>query len=192
MQSAVLPAALLVAAGAVAQARDFKPADVIVYVQGESGPPSPVDYGARATVSWMFARVGVRLAWHDGDAAAARRFDGPLVMQVLFAPETRGESNPEVLAYALPFGDGRSAITVMYGRVRAIAGHSSREQPVLAYVLAHEIGHSLQRTNAHAPDGIMKAHWSAEDYDAMERNWLGFTSTDVELIRAGLNKLKAR
>jgi len=50
----------------------------------------------------------------------------------------------------------------------------------------------LEGTNAHAPAGVMKAHWNGQDYDAMERKPLEFTSLDVEMIRDGLNLRKAR
>jgi hypothetical protein len=38
----------------------------------------------------------------------------------------------------------------------------------------------------------MRAHWGRQDYDAMERKQLWFTSDDVDLIRDGLNALKVR
>lgn len=55
--------------------------DVIVYVA--AGPvSSAVDFAARATAGWIYAKAGVRLVWRDGNAPAGRgRYgdpDGPL------------------------------------------------------------------------------------------------------------------
>ena len=38
----------------------------------------------------------------------------------------------------------------------------------------------------------MKAHWTAEDYDAMAKRPLPFTAVDVDLIHEGLRAHKAR
>lgn len=181
----------ILAAGIAAQARDSKPADVTVYVKGDNNAPSSVDQGARATVTWMFARVGVRLAWRDGEPGTGAVSGSLVTIQVRFTGELPDASR-EALAYALPFGEQGVAIHVMYERIRWVARKSSREAPILAHVLAHEIGHVLQGTNAHAPTGVMKAHWNGQDYDAMEKKPLEFTSIDKDLIADGLNLRKAR
>jgi hypothetical protein len=190
MKTSMLIAGIL-AAGIAAQARDSKPADVTVYVKGDNNAPSSVDQGARATVTWMFARVGVRLAWRDGEPGTGAVSGSLVTIQVRFTGELPDASR-EALAYALPFGEQGVAIHVMYERIRWVARKSSREAPILAHVLAHEIGHVLQGTNAHAPTGVMKAHWNGQDYDAMEKKPLEFTSIDKDLIADGLNLRKAR
>ena len=81
----------------------------------------------------------------------------------------------------------------MYDRIEfAVAARPSLEQAVLAHVLAHEIGHALQRTNQHTPNGVMKAHWTTQDYDAMAKRPLPFSPVDVDLIHEGLLAHKAR
>ena len=190
MKTSILIAGIL-AAGMTAHARDSKPADVTVYVKGDNNAPSSVDQGARATVTWMFARVGVRLVWRDGEPGTGAASANPVTIQVRFTGELPDASR-EALAYALPFGEQGVAIHVMYDRIRFVARRSSREAPILAHVLAHEIGHVLEGTNAHAQTGVMKAHWNGQDYDAMEKKPLEFTSLDVEMIREGLNLRKAR
>jgi tetratricopeptide (TPR) repeat protein len=187
MKTAMLIAGIL-AAGLTAHARDPKPVDVTVYVNGDDWPPILVDRRARDTVTWMYARIGVRLAWRD-DAPGSGAVYG---VQVRFAREASDGVSQVALARALPFGEAGVAIHVMYERIRFVARRSSQEAPILAHVLAHEIGHVLQGTNAHAPGGVMKAHWNGQDYDAMERKPLEFTSLDVDLIKDGLNLRKAR
>jgi hypothetical protein len=191
MKTSMLIAGIL-AAGMTAHARDSKPADVTVYVQGDNKAPASVDQGARATVTWMFARVGVRLVWRDGEPGTGAASGSPVTVQVRFTRDVPGGASQDALAYALPFGEEGVAINVMYDRIRWVARRSSREAPILAHVLAHEIGHVLQGTNGHAQTGVMKAHWNGQDYDAMEKKPLEFTSLDVELIKDGLNLRRAR
>jgi hypothetical protein len=191
MKTSFLIAGIL-AAGMTAQARDSKPADVTVYVKGDSKAPSSVDQGARATVTWMFARVGVRLAWRNGEPGTGTLVASPVTIQIRFTKEAPAGVSPEALARALPFRGQSVAIDIMYDRIRFVAHRSNREAPLLAHVLAHEIGHVLQGTNGHAPGGVMKARWNGPDYDAMERKPLEFTSLDLELIKDRLNLLRTR
>jgi tetratricopeptide (TPR) repeat protein len=190
MKTAMLIAGIL-AAGLTAHARDPKPVDVTVYVNGDDWPPILVDYRARDTVTLMYARIGIRLSWRNDAPGSGAVYGSPVTIQVRFTGELPDASR-EALAYALPFGEQGVAIHVMYDRIRWVARRSSREAPILAHVLAHEIGHVLQRTNEHAPSGVMKAHWNGQDFDAMERKPLEFTSLDVDLIKDGLNLRKAR
>ena len=46
---------------------------------------------------------------------------------------------------------------------------------VLAYAAAHEIGHLLLG-EAHCPQGLMKAMWTVNDFQAMAQNNLHFSS----------------
>jgi hypothetical protein len=191
MQPSSLIAGILVA-GTAAHASASKPADVTVYMYGVDIPPSAVDFRARTTVTWMFARTGVRLEWRGGEPKAGTPSAGPVTIQIRFAREAPADASPRVLAYALPFGHEGATITVMYGRIRTAAAHSNLEPPILAHVLAHEIGHVLQGTNRHSETGIMKTQWNDYDYAAMEKKPLEFTPYDVTLIQNGLNARKAR
>lgn len=172
---------LLAAIGGGMQAAEKTRVDVYISDRGENGIPSFVDYGARSTVTWMFARVGVRLVWHDGEPGIGATADSPMVIQIRFDREAHAGVSPEALARALPFGEQGVAIDIMYDRIRFVARRSSREAPILAHVLAHEIGHVLQGTTAHALGGVMKAHWNGQDYDAMEKKPLEFTFLDAEM-----------
>ena len=191
MKTSILIAGIL-AAGISAHARDSKPADVTVYVNGSDLPPSAVDFGARTTVTWMFARVGVRLAWRAGEPKSGAASASPVTILVQFASEAPAGASPNALAYALPYGGEGAAITLMYDRIRKTAHRSNREQPILAHVLAHEIAHVLQGTNRHSETGVMKAQWNDGDYDAMERKPLEFSAFDVTLITNGLGAKKER
>ena len=115
----------------------------------------------------------------------------PVAIQMRYASENERHCQ-DSLGFALPFADGTTAITVMYNRVQFVTDKPTRQQAILAHVLAHEIGHVLQRTNQHAQTGVMKAHWNGQDYDAMEKKPLEFTPDDVDLIVRGLTARKAQ
>ena len=191
MQTSILIAGIL-AAGITAHARDSKPADVTIFVNGSNLPRNSVDFGARTTVTWMFARMGVRLAWRAGEPGTGAASGSPVTILVRFAKEAPAQASPNALAYALPYGGLRTDITIMYGRIREAAKRSNREQPILAHVLAHEIAHVLQGISRHSETGVMKAQWNDRDYDAMEQERLEFTSFDMDLIKNGLDAKKAR
>jgi len=189
MKNSSLIAGIL-AAGITAYAHDSRPADVTAYVSGDNLSTS-VDSGARATVTWVFARVGVRLAWKAGDPKPGAASGSPVTIRIRFTKGAPADASRNALAYALPFGEGVT-ITVMYDRIREAAQESRREQAILAHVLAHEISHVLQGTNQHSETGLMKARWNGQDYDAMQQKPLEFTSFDVTLIQNGLNARKAQ
>jgi hypothetical protein len=193
MKHSMQVAGIMVLAGLNVQAaRDSRPADVTVYVQGADLPPNPVHYEATRTVTWMYARIGVRLDWRIGNAAGGAVSGSPVAIQMRYGSENERPSSPDSLAFALPFADGTTAITVMYARIQFLTDRSACRGAILAHVLAHEIGHVLQRIDRHALTGVMKAHWNGRDYDAMEKKLLEFTPDDIDLIVRGLAARKAR
>ncbi len=140
----------------------------------------------------MFARAGVRITWVNGKPRSSGADGAPVVVHVRFVRQSMDAHSAGALAYATPFARGVNTITVLRDRIRAIADGPAREPHILTHVLAHEIGHVLQGTDRHAESGVMKACWDREDFQAMERNSLEFTLTDVELMRGRLTRLRAR
>ncbi len=45
---------------------------------------------------------------------------------------------------------------------------------VLAFAIAHEVGHLLLGSDAHTPQGVMKGNWDRKDYEAMNQNQFHF------------------
>ena len=87
------------------------------------------------------------------------------------------------LAYALPY-EG-THIVVFQDRILRMRGVHSVPR-LLAHVMAHEITHILEGIGRHSGEGVMKAHWTKDDFVAMARKPLEFAKDDVELIQAGL------
>jgi len=74
--------------------------------------------------------------------------------------------------------------SVSYPCVAASAQGSISEKELLGYVMAHEIGHLLLGPCAHAPLGVMRAHWSANDLREAARGNLYFTSQEEARLRS--------
>jgi len=165
------------------------PVDVAVCVADDGYVPNSDLRTARTTVSRIYAVIGVHIAWPAVRQCTARASDGPIAIFVRFDRRsgTWASHSQDALGWVSPFGENSKTITILYDRIQIIAGRVEWEQQILAHVLAHEIGHVLQGTDYHAPSGVMKAHWSTADLAAMQVRPLEFTSTDVSLIRHGLN-----
>jgi hypothetical protein len=165
-------------AGRCAQAGEIKKsAKETVMVCMQTGVDRGL-YLAQATATKVFAEIGVRLDW--------RRDQRSCVPEAILISLTRGtqqKSYPGALAIALPY-EGIH-IQVFYDRVREMS-EAPRTPFVLAYVLVHEITHILQGMEGHSETGIMKAKWSAKDFDHMAWRRLAFAEEDVSLIYLGL------
>jgi hypothetical protein len=53
---------------------------------------------------------------------------------------------------------------------------------VLAYAVAHEVGHLLLGADAHTARGVMKGNWDRKDYEAMNQNQFHFIEGQTHLL----------
>lgn len=157
-------------------------AEVEVYVHDQASVSPAVLQDARAQAAWMFAKIGVRVRWHEGQPAES----GPardFTVRIDVATGTPAHTLPGALASARPFGAGVPSIRIFYDRLQWVAKGQPALQPrLLAHVLVHEIGHVLTATNHHSDDGVMKARWTSDDYAQMAKRALPFTPLDRTLI----------
>jgi hypothetical protein len=139
----------------------------------DGGLAPSVQSVARIQAVWMLSKAGVKVRLQARNCQ----------IEIRFTNGTPATSHPGALAYAEPFAEGVQRITVLYDRVRFSAERRPGLEPrLLAHVMVHEIGHVLMRTDAHSDTGVMKAHWTADDYDQMVRVPLGFTAVERELL----------
>ena len=134
---------------------------------------------ARTMASEIFLRIGVGIDWRP-DGSSCPVANGAI--QITLSDQTLLRDHPGALAYAKPF-EG-THIVVFYDRIRA--NHDRNHLPcLLAYVIAHEVTHILQRVSCHSQTGIMRASWNSANYADIQNKSLGFTSDDVDRIDAG-------
>jgi hypothetical protein len=159
-------------------------ATITLYLKGSGVVPQQVEAAAMVEVSRIFSGIGVQLTWTHSEPAP-----GAIVISVGFSDSVPARVHPGAIAFSTPFAGKWSAITVLYDRLAFIVlDRPSLAPHLLAYALAHEIGHVLMRTDVHRTSGLMKAHWTTHDFDEMARCSLSFTRLDVEMMMEGLRR----
>lgn len=163
--------ALAVGAGA-----QVAPGAVHVCVNESASVPHLERMQAQGEATAIFARIGVELDWRCGQSPSASSV--PIVVEL--ADGTPSRLLPGALGFARPY-EGIH-IRVFYDRIRT----SPRPVDLLAYVLAHEIGHILTRSDSHSNSGVMKAYWTRADMNAIFSRTLHFAPEDAVRISGAL------
>jgi hypothetical protein len=152
---------------------------VVVEIFDQAGLASEVLSQAKHHVSRLYSDVGVAVVWTDAGAKQTpRRFVIRLIIRPK-PPRSRMMGN----ALGNPSGTGGTAF-VYRDRVLDVA--RARDLPaarVLAYAMAHEIGHLLLPYPSHAVSGIMSADWDGTDFEQMRADSLRFTPAHASAIR---------
>lgn len=106
-----------------------------------------------------------------------------LVLRIISNP-MRGFASPDALGYAVVAGEGSKYASLFRKRVLA-ATRSGRysEGTVMGYAIAHELGHLLLGTSAHARYGLMAGHWRANELDRTEVGLLQFSPAEAARLR---------
>jgi hypothetical protein len=142
---------------------------------------------AEKLASEMFAKIRVRLQWHEPPVCPAGAADPVFLTLVTHTPEAH---SPGALGVALPL-EGSHA-WVFYDRIQRAGRDDTGLTALLAHAMAHEIAHLLQGINRHSESGILKAHWSGTDCARMAFFPLMFTPEDASLIHRGLEERQSR
>lgn len=153
---------------------------VDVHVEGCTAPRALSD--SEYLADRMFSAAGVRIAWKTGAPRPGDPIGGRRI-RVHFVTAAGPADHPGALAHALPYEGSR--IRIFYDRVRT--GDPGSTRVLLAHVLVHEITHILEGIERHSLSGVMKAHWTLDDYNAMLWRPLAFAPDDIDLIRSGMN-----
>ena len=152
---------------------------VVAYDQAGVGADTLVR--AKAETARIVAEAGVDVTWMD---PAAVEPVNTFAIRLLIRPRAVGASG-SVMGTAL--GDthetGGSAF-VFYDRVLRSAHERQQDVAgVLAYAMAHEMGHLLLPTLAHASSGIMRGSWDGDDLRHIANGSMQFTTAQQTAIR---------
>lgn len=181
MKTAIVMAAAIVLGANCAAAKQTGLAETVTLCADRTADFAD-DMRARDVAANIFAKIGIRLEWH----AAPRCPQDAL--HIHFSNKTAPSLQPGALAYAIC---GDTQIVVFYDRVTAAVGKRT-VAVLLGHVLAHEITHILQGVARHSQEGVMKAHWTQDDYAEMSFKPLTFTAEDITLIHYGFQRLARR
>ncbi len=138
---------------------------------------------SHARASQIFAAIGVRIDWRQGLEGCS----GQSIL-ITLSDKTPPNLHAGAMAYAMPYEGAH--IRLFYDRV-ALTGPKLLPH-LLAHVLVHEVAHILQGVPRHSDEGLMKARWNQDDYNAMLLQTLNFTTEDIDLIHRGVEVRSAR
>jgi len=147
--------------------------------------PDRIVSKAQREVTAIFKRIGVKAEWVT-DTEPQYRI---VIVEDIVEPVGTRE---DIFGYT-PRGpndmlSGRAYVA--YGRIKQFVADSEKwryppinPQQVLAYFIAHEIGHLLLPAGSHSPMGIMRAQWRAIDFKLMATANTSFTPEQANLIK---------
>ena len=170
-------------------------AQLTVRVYDMTMVPAADQTAALRAAAGVLAVAGINTAWVVcGPSAAADGCERPLAGGEVSVRLARLPAAPNAhgllqLGYSLvntQAGEGRLA-TVFVDRVEWLARPAGADSPtVLGLAIAHEIGHLLLGTNAHAASGLMRALWSRHELQhARNSDWL-FLPAEASRMRTAL------
>jgi hypothetical protein len=172
-------------------ATDQREAIIVVHVVNYAGLSRDVLDGAKTRVASVYAVIGVRTVWVDGQDTGKPRRDGPLHLTVMLLSREMAQKkisaeglSDHLLGQAhLP--SGRAYI--FCDRIATMPGAPTYFPIPLGDVIAHEVGHLVLRSNRHSRSGIMRAN---ADVHAIHLQ--SFDKTQARSIRTMLMEPTAR
>jgi len=167
--------------------------------------PNDLIESVTVTLSSIFRQSGINIKWVAGvpgaPEASLMTYQAPPVDRELeFACHARRDIafdiipgavagvRSQLLGMALPLSHEGLNVRIFYDHVLGAATKENRPYAtVLSYAIAHEIGHVLLRSNAHAGRGLMAEVWTNVEYDWMSKAPLFFATEESRQMRATLS-----
>jgi hypothetical protein len=152
---------------------------VVVYNQAAVAPATLGR--AKLEVARIIGDAGVDVAWID---SAAVESANTFAIRLLIRPRAVGAT---VSAMGTTIGDvhetGGTAFVFFDQVLRSAHGGKHDAGGVLAYAMAHEMGHLLLPGPAHAESGIMRPSWDGDDLRHIADGSMRFTPVQQGAIR---------
>ncbi len=189
-------------AGVACAAEEAEAGPLAVVVCDSVGVPRQTLAAALRDASSIFLKAGLRTEWLECSALHVagqedrewgitwhRPLDpAHIILEILPPSRSQGGAH-ETTGIALQPGDGSpgTCAGIFYGHAHELArlGDASEAQ-ILAYFVAHEIGHLLLGPGAHAAGGIMQPEWSRGDIRAAAWGRMAFDRWQAERIRSAV------
>jgi hypothetical protein len=171
---------------------------ITVHLYNLSGiSPDTLDRATREA-SRIFAQVDVTVDWqsgnpnaeeaHSSDPSGAAAWRDAHVRPYLVVRIGRGLAfhvPNGALGISLPHAQSGISATIFQERVESTSQSAGQDFAIiLGHAIAHELGHVTLATDAHAPNGIMRARWGKAEFDSAASGHLGFTPQQGTQIRA--------
>jgi hypothetical protein len=155
----------------------------------------------------IFRRAGIRIVWEEpptdaleahwldlGNSSPARltSSDRPCLVLRLIQP-TPAVILPGALGFAVPLGRSGIHVELFWDRIKSEARQMGVDPIlVLAYAMAHEVGHVLLRSSPHSRAGIMQGRWDTETWRLVSFGMLAFLPEEAATMRANCRPVEIR
>ncbi len=175
---------IIVVLAGLAEGAEPDVARIVVELSNHAGVAAETLTEAKRHVSGIYKDVGVEVLWTD---AADPHSEGEFVVHLVIRSKP---PRPRMMGNA--FGDARDTggTAFVYGeRVLDVARSRGVDVVrVLAYAMAHEMGHLLLPYPSHAVTGIMHADWSGDELRDIAAGVLRFAPAQAGAIRERASK----
>jgi hypothetical protein len=163
-----------------ASAASLPTVEVVAYNQ--AGISADTLARAKTEITRIYGEAGVGVAWMD---PAALEPAGAFAIQLLLRRQFVNTSDSVMGTSLGDVHETRGSAVVFYDRVLRSAHERQQDVArVLAYAMAHEMGHLLLPYPAHSPSGIMRSAWDGDDLRHIASGSLQFTAAQAKAIRA--------
>jgi hypothetical protein len=134
---------------------------------------------AKSTIERIFAAAGVVVSWLDPSGPEA----APRALRLVVRRHAEDATLP-LMGKAIAGGNGCSGTAFVFYAVVLEYAHRGEHDPsaVLAYAMAHELGHLLLPPPAHADRGVMRPRWDGDDLRHVADGSLAFTMEEARAI----------
>ena len=145
---------------------------------------------AKTEIARIYGEAGIDVNWMD---AAAPEPAGNFAIRLLIRPRAVDRPGSVMGSVAGDTHETDGLASVFYDRVLRSARERRQDVAgVLAYAIAHEIGHLLLPFPAHADAGIMRPDWDGDDLRHIANGSMQFTTVQQTLIRVKATTCCAR
>lgn len=172
--------------GGQARADEVPRPMIAVVVHDYTSIPDPMLQRAKDDVSLILRQGGIDVLW-TGTAReeTLAAFTIQILVRKKAAPASSGAA---AAAMGASLGDSHAVdgtAMLFRDRIASVARNSRQDVArLLAYAMAHEIGHLLLPYPAHAKAGIMRAGWDGDDLRHIDHRTLEFSAAEVALLHA--------
>jgi hypothetical protein len=169
---------------------------IVIRSYNNAGVPAADLAAARGHAEAVLEQAGLNIVWADcwtgakgSSANTVARCDEPLGGDIVLRLQKTREADRSrfvSMGFSLVKTVGATPFlsTVYVDRaesVARVAGVDARR--VLGLAIAHEIGHVLLNSNAHAETGLMRADWSRHELRRKDETAWSFLETEAAIVR---------
>jgi hypothetical protein len=172
---------------------------VSVSIYNDAGVPSDILTRAEELAARIFSRAGIEVTWLNCPrissggrlTVCSHIAPGHLALRIISRVASSTSDAAFGVAFLAPDGTGRYGDVFWKKAQELHADTNLALADILGNVIAHELGHLLLGSNAHAISGIMRAQWGSDELLRITMGALMFLPEQSKRMRARILTSKA-